>query len=549
MRGPATAHEMERLTGGLHVAAPRIGQEAMGLVRAGWHYLRQPRPLLVVAEAVCAAGVALALTAAGAVLDLDPIARVAQVSILAHQQLAAALVAIVLIAVLLLAGGTRNVRAASAARRLVWAGTAGIASGVVGGGTAAGLHGTPWPLYAADGDSGQVLAWAHATLTGTGGVAGQYPPGAVDAVVWTSQLFNMELAPSLKLVEIVGVAAIGPLAYLAWRMLLAPSWAAAVGFASSAPFLDPYKPLTSISLVVATPILIALILTLRECRTRNWRFLFGRSVLLGAVLGLTFVTYSGWFVWCAPGVAVAGVLAFPWSHWKRGLVVAAASVGAFAAASATYLVSFFSSPGVADNFQYFDTGTDPAYFAAWLGDVTGPVAQWPPFGEFGGVGVFTLGLAAGLGAAIALGWRSWVVRTTALVFLGAWLARLWIASRMESTGQVQLYPRTSTVLLHCTLILGALTLCLMIGGLTSRATGLAPSPTGSERSRHVGWTIGALTSLVLVASSVGSATVDRYLPATDGTVGVLAWIAQNPYTPEYELTYCRDYLGLESCPP
>lgn len=550
MRGSASADDTERFTVGLHLAASRTGDGTMRVVRATWRHLRlQSRPLQLVTEAICAFGVALALTAAGALLDLDPISRVAQVSILAHQQFAAAVVGIVLIAVLLLAASVRIGRATSAARRLVWASTAGIASGVVGGGTAAALHGTPWPLYAANGDSGQVLRWAYETLTGTGGVAGQYPPGAVNALVWTSQLFNWELAPSQKFVEIVGVSAIGPLAYLAWRMLLPPSWAAAVGFASSAPFLDPYKPLASISLVVATPTLIALILTLRKSRTRDWRYLFGQAVLLGAVLGLVFLTYSGWFVWCAPGVAVAGLFAFPWSHWRRGLVVTAASVGAFAAVSATYLVSFISSPGVVDKYKYFDTSTDPAYFAAWLGDLTGPVAQWPPYGEFGGVGLFTIGLAAGLGAAIALGWRSWAVRTTALVFVGAWLVRFWIAGRMASTGLVQLYPRTSTVLLHCTLILGALALCLVLDGLMGRATVLAPRPRGSARSRHLGWTIGALTSLVLVASSVGSATVDRYLPATDGTVGLLAWVAQNPYTPEYASTYCRAYLGAETCPP
>ena len=80
-----------------------------------------------------------------------------------------------------------------------------------------------------------------------------------------------------------------------------------------------------------------------------------------------------------------------------------------------------------------------------------------------------------------------------------------------------------------------------------------------------------LSAKLLIASSVGSATADRYMPANDGTVAEFAWVAQHPYSPMYaaagpdglvtiELTgaqaprpmyeslYCRAYLGATTCP-
>ena len=518
-----------------------IDDVALGRVRAG-------SSLLLGAEALCAFGVAGVLTAAGARLGIDPETRIAQVSILASLQFAAAALGIALVAALLVAGRMRAAAPAAVVRRLVWAGSSGIASGIVAGGTAAALHGTPWPLFAARGDGGQVLRWAHEVLAGTGGPPGQYPPGAVQTLIWTTQLFGWELAPAQKFLQIVGVAAIGPLAYLAWRLVLAPSWAAAVGFSSCVLFLDPYKPIASISLVLATPLFVALVLTLHSSPNRSWLRLLVRSALLGFGLGLVFLAYSGWIVWCAPGVVMAGLFAFPWSSWRSGLLVAVGSVGAFCAVSSSYLISFFTSGGVADNYRYFDTDTDPAYFAAWFGDLPGAIAQWPPFGEFGGVGLFTIGLAAGMGFALAIGWHSWVVRTAVLIFAGAWLSRFWIAAQMSSTGLVQLYPRTNQVLLHTALICTAFALCSALQALM-RAEGAETKSTRAHGRTHGGYAIGALTCLFLLASSIGSATADRYLPADDGTVAKFAFFAHDPYgAPEYDLEFCEDYLGLATCP-
>jgi galactan 5-O-arabinofuranosyltransferase len=57
---------------------------------------------------------------------------------------------------------------------------------------------------------------------------------------------------------------------------------------------------------------------------------------------------------------------------------------------------------VQDRYFYFDTSVEPAYIAMWRNDLPGDVGPWPPPGELAGVGVFTLLLVVGLGAAVAL---------------------------------------------------------------------------------------------------------------------------------------------------
>src|SRR5262249_23893454 len=137
-----------------------------------------------------------------------------------------------------------------------------------------------------------------------------------------------------------------------------------------------------------------------------------RSAVLGVgygvALGLLFLLYSGWFVWFAPGVLVAFALVMP---WRTALAKASTLLGTaavvFVGASSIHLRGLFASKGgfSAGSF-YFDTCPDPTYIAMWADAwplLIGPV--FPPFGELGGVGVFTLLLAAGALLAIALGWR------------------------------------------------------------------------------------------------------------------------------------------------
>jgi galactan 5-O-arabinofuranosyltransferase len=531
------------------------------------------RAVPVLGEVVCAFVVAGLLTAAGARVQLDPETDGGRVSILAHMQLAATLVVIGLLLAVVVTARFWDGRLSAGTRRLTWASLTGLASGITAGGVAAMLNGTPWPLNAALGDSGRIMEWAYNSMTGAAPLPVEYPPGAIRSVIWTSQLLGLELAPSQKLLQIVGVAAIGPLAYLAWRTVLPPAWSCAVAVLSSAPYLDPYKPIPQIGLVVATPVLVCLVVLLRRAGTHTWASLVVRSLLLGGTLGLVFLSYSGWFVWCAPGVAVAGLLAFPWRDWVRGAVVAIGAVGAFLVVAGWYVAATLAGPPLRDDYLYFDTGTDPAYFAAWFGDLPGDVGAWPPFGELGGVSVFTLALLAGLGLALALGWRSWTVRTIALIFAGAWFLRFWIAREMATTGLVQLYPRTNQVLLYCALTCCALALCHGLSPLVRRQAA-AERQVGSFpwSPAPIGWVVGALTTLALLAASVGSATVDKYMPANDATVAKFAWVALNPYDPRrvsagpdglvtveltgeeaprprYEGYLCRMFLGQEPCPP
>ena len=76
--------------------------------------------------------------------------------------------------------------------------------------------------------------------------------------------------------------------------------------------------------------------------------------------------------------------------------------------------------GVNDAYFYFDTNTDPAYFAMWRNDRPGDVAAagWPPPGELGYVGLFTLILVLGVGVALWLGWRRTTVLSLGLIAVG-----------------------------------------------------------------------------------------------------------------------------------
>ena len=110
-----------------------------------------------------------------------------------------------------------------------------------------------------------------------------------------------------------------------------------------------------------------------------------------------------------------------------------------------------------DNFFYFDTCTDPAYIAMWRNDRPfGAGSVWPPLGELGGVGVFTVLLTIGAGVALGLAWRRTVVIGIGFVIVGAWLVRMLLAGQMYATNTVRLYPRTTMVVLYGLLLLTGL---------------------------------------------------------------------------------------------
>jgi hypothetical protein len=163
---------------------------------------------------------------------------------------------------------------------------------------------------------------------------------------------------------------------------------------------------------------------------------------------------------------------------------------------------------VQDDYFYFDVATDPAYFAMWKGDLPGNVTVWPPYGELGGLGVYSLLLFAGFGTAIAFGRRSAAVITLACVIAGAWLLRFYYAHYLYETKLVQLYPRTSIELAYCFAVITGFAIHFIVDHFAPVRRPVAA--------------IGALCGLVFVIGAAGSSIADRYMPARERTLGLLA---------------------------
>ena len=101
--------------------------------------------------------------------------RVGQVSGVAGLDLRFLLLALVVLGGCLVAG-RRGGPAWPLVRRCACAATAGLTTGLIAGGILLALRGTDWPLFANDGDSGQLLRWADDLLAGRPPPA-DYPAG------------------------------------------------------------------------------------------------------------------------------------------------------------------------------------------------------------------------------------------------------------------------------------------------------------------------------------------------------------------------------------
>lgn len=468
----------------------------------------------VVLEAVTAVGFALLMVFLARSIEVSPLDRIGQVSGLAGLQLRFALLALVLLAVAVLA--SRWPQLQPFAKRLVPAAIAGLASGLVAGAIVIALRGTEWGLFGPNGDAGQLATWAH-TLLDNGSMPASYPPGFPNALAWYSQLTGASPEHSLKVLQILGTALFGPVVYLAWRLVLPPAWALGIGVVAALPLIDPYKPYTNVMLAVLLPVLLALLRLLRRSAERTWPRLLLAGAGFGVALGVIFLIYSGWFVWSAPGVLVAALLVFPWRRdWRRGAALIAVTAAVFFLVAQRHLLGLLRlSQSTSDRYFYFDTWAEPTYIAMWRGDLPGvDPGPWPPPGELAGVGVFTILLLAGLAAAIAVARRRTIVLALVCVFAGAWLLRFRYGSRMYADDAVQLYPRSTVELLYCLLLLGGFAIYY-----AARQFGGAWVTSTSVR-------LGALAAVVLLIASAGSATGDRYLPRTDNSAGMLAFVAQ-----------------------
>ncbi|MFE9630735.1 hypothetical protein [Streptomyces sp. NPDC006463] len=487
------------------------------------------RGTLLLLEAAVAFAAALVLPVLARGFRLNPLDRIAQVSGLAAIQLRFALVGLLFIGAVGLAMRLRRGRHFDLAARIAAAAIAGLASGFVAAGAVVALHGTPWPMFGLNGDSGRIVEWAQAVANGRPSGSPVYPPAPLYTLGHYAEWFRGgNTAYAFKDLQILGAAAFGPLVYLCWRMLLSPVRALAFGVAPAFALIDAYKPYSQTVLVLLVPVLVAMVVSLRRSGTDGWRPLLLKGAGFGALLGLLFLTYSGWFLWSAAGVLFAALLYFPWRTGRlKGAAFLGATLGAFLVVAGRYLAVMLTEGQTTKDYNFrFDNFTDPAYYLMWRTDMPGKVGDWPPPGEYGGVGFFALVTFLCLGAAIWLGSRRPMVVTIAAMFISAWVMRMYIASHMYETQTVQLYTRTNNQLLYCGLLL-----CALVVHLVSQRMAAARPTAGADGTSRTGFpgregaVIGALCALLLLLGTVSSSMADRYMPAKDGTYRILPWVS------------------------
>lgn len=460
------------------------------------------------------------ITYAGSV-QVDPLDRVGQVSGLAALQFAFAVVA--LVSIVSLTGARLVPRWSGRVTGLVAASLAGAGTGLIAGGILIALDGTPWGLGANVGDAGRLAARAWQLMDGSIPEL-SYPPAYVWTLAGLSTLTDAPPGYVLKILSILTTGMIGPVGYLAWRTISGPVMALLFGVIAALPLVDPHKPFTNLMLVVMVPLLVLATRGVREAPKRPTRWIVLSGSGIGALFGLVALVYSGWFVWSAIGASVLFVWAIPWSEGRRAIARAAAYLGVAAAgfvlvAGIHVIPLLLASSHTADTYVYFDVLVEPSYIAAWRGDLPGKPGLWPPFGELGGVGLFSVVLAAGLGFSVARSWHRPVVPVATFLLVGAWLARHKLASEMFATGDVQLWPRTTAEILYCLLILTVVAVSSLGEFLGSREYGgKAVAPLGLR-------SIGALAAIAFVLASAGSSMADRYMPAREKSTRGLAWEA------------------------
>lgn len=497
---------------------------------------RRNRVLLVAAEVVLSLGAAAGLTAWCASIDVNPLVRIGQVSGLAGMQLRFAALGIAMIAVLIGVARVVGPSAVPVVTRLGSATLAGLTSGLLGGGVIVALRGTDLPL--SGGDFITISNWAKSIVHGHSTLQSFYPPLPVYTLAWFSEATGVNVEFAFKDLQIVGAALFGPVAYLSWRLLLRPLPALAIGVVAALPMVELYKPYENLVLIALIPLLAKLLQYVRSAPDRSYRQLVPVGVLFGLALGLCFLSYSGWFVWSAPGFVAGLLIVFPWRRGPlRALTVVVAAVGSILALCWPQISALLTaSNSVKDTYFYFATSIDPTYIAMWQGPPPGDTT-WPPVGELAGVGLFSVVLFAGLAAALFLGLRRSIVVTAVCCVAGAWLLRFYYASQMYQQHAVQLYPRTTIEILYCLLILTLFAALLGWERLRERVPGLWQSVGKVVRGGVLpAGVIGAFCALLLLLGSAGSETVNGYLPH----VGDEAWVGQTTRMPD---GHCSAYLA------
>ncbi|MER7750481.1 hypothetical protein [Kitasatospora sp. NPDC097643] len=463
-------------------------------------------------------------------IDVNPLNRVGQVSGLAMIQKYAAVVGLPVLAVLLYTAYRGSVARNQLAQRLVCAAVAGLSTGVVAGGIVVALNGTQWGLGGQEGDPGNLIGMANDMLRGQG-LPGVYPPGFPAAMAIWSKLFYGGVGGvgyALKDIQLICTALVGPMAYLSWRLLLRPFWALLIAVPSAILFLDPIRPYSHVTMIVMVPMLAGALRELRRAHELTARSTLLRGIGFGVSFGVMFLWYSGWFVWAAPGVFVLTLFVIPWrqgaARIKRVLLFLGATLVSAGVVGSPLLYELVRLGAQAkDRYAYLSVYIDPAYIMGWASDRNAGMTyhDFPWRGELSGQSAYTLMLLAGAALALGLGLRSITVRTVAATLVSAWLLRFYFASHLAQAKAVQLYPRTTWIILYALMILAVLGLMFAVqrgtGWLrTVQRIGVdggpAPLTLGSSVTGRL--VAGAVCAVALFATMAASWSVDRYMPTT-----------------------------------
>ncbi|MET9962550.1 hypothetical protein ABZ128_26380 [Streptomyces sp. NPDC006326] len=535
------------------VGEPGTAQSRAGTGTADGKPVSSPAPgsrpwtsrrwVLPLAEAVVSVVAALGYTVLCGRISVNPLVRLGQVSGLAALQQYAALLGLPLLAVLLYTAHRGSLRCHQLVKRLVCAALAGLATGVIAGGIVVALRGTPHALGGQEGDPGVLIDMANSFLHHEG-MSGIYPP-AFPALIalWAKIRYNGrgETGFALHDLQIFFTAVAGPMAYLAWRLLLRPFWALLIAVPAAVLFLDPIRPYSHIVMIILLPLLGCWLREMRRAARRSPRQLLLRGAGLGLVFGVLFLWYSGWYVWAAPGALVAALFLFPWRGGAAAVRRAGLFVGATVATAGVvgapllYQMARLGAENP-DRYAFLAVYVDPTYVLGWTSDRAGTLTYqtWPVAGEMAGQSGFALLLLFGVGLGIGLGLRSVMVRTTAAVLAGAWLARFWFASHMVHDKAVQLYPRTTWIIMYCLMILAVFGLMAVVhrgsgwvertvrqrGAERAAATAVIPRRVVQQLAA------GMVCVLALFATMGASWSVNRYMPSSDvDSMGIDAYRA------------------------
>ncbi|MEU6311277.1 hypothetical protein [Streptomyces sp. NPDC047014] len=524
----------------------------------GWLSRRWVR---ILAEVLVSVVAALGFTLLSRHIGVNPMNRIGQVSGLARLQLFAALLGLPLLGLLLYTAYRGPAHRHELVKRLVCAALAGLVTGVVAGGVVVALRGTPHPLGGQEGDPSVLVEMANSFLTGEG-VSGIYPPAFPALIALWAKVRYDGLGSSgfaLHDLQIICSALVGPMAYLSWRLLLRPFWALLIAAPAAVLFLDPVRPYSHVVMIVLLPLLGYCFRELRRSAGRTPKSLVLRGAGLGAVFGALFLWYSGWFVWAAPGAAVLFLFLFPWRAGAPAVKRAALFVG-----SVLVTAGIIGAPllyqmvrlgaQTPDRYAYLGVYADPAYVLGWLSDRTGYIKyyQWPVSGEMAGQTGFALLLILGVGLGIGLGLRNLMVRTAAAVLAGAWLARFWFASHMEHDKAVQLFPRTTWIIMYALMILAVLGVMMAVqrgsgwAERTLRPASAEPSARVVPRRTVRQLSAGMVCAVALFATMGASWSANRYMPTHEDTnlMGLDAWRAHNIKLPNGT---CPRYAPNKDC--